>query len=171
MINITLVQDSIEEDSVDEQIEVVTPQTSSFEDLRQEQLQKRATEQEEKLNIALEYTRKSFVVYVSDNDLETLLQDIRIYANSLDIKELKSIKVKELTINDLRHFGWNIWNHFKPRKQEDIAYFLKVVFPDTFKDTEVESIKRHLKDDEKKGVVKIVKKIEHKEPESNNMTE
>jgi hypothetical protein len=37
----------------------------------------------------------------------------------------------------------------------DIAHFLKIVFPDVFKETEVDSIKRHLKDDELKGVIKI----------------
>ena len=37
----------------------------------------------------------------------------------------------------------------------DIVYFLKVVFPDVFRDAEVESIKRHLKDDELKGIIKV----------------
>ena len=41
----------------------------------------------------------------------------------------------------------------------DVAYFLKISFPDIFKDTEIDSIKRHLKDDELKGVIKIVEKI------------
>jgi hypothetical protein len=36
-----------------------------------------------------------------------------------------------------------------------ITHFLKIVFPDIFKDVEVETIKRHLKDDELKGVIKI----------------
>jgi hypothetical protein len=37
----------------------------------------------------------------------------------------------------------------------DIAHFLKAVFPDAFKEADVETIKRHLKDDELKGIVKI----------------
>ena len=68
-------------------------------------------------------------------------------------------KVKELTAVDLRHFGWNIWNFYKPKDQERIALFLKKVFPDAFKNTEVKSIKRHLKDDELKGVIKIEEKL------------
>lgn len=76
------------------------------------------------------------------------------------MKDLKPVKVKELTISDLRHFGWNIWNHFKPRNQMDMASFLKDVFPDVFKEAEVESVKRHLKDDEKKGVIKIEKSLD-----------
>lgn len=149
------VLDSIEEDSLNEAIEPVTPQTASFEELRQEQLQKRALEQEEQINTAIEYTRKTFVLYTSEEDLEVLLQNLQVYINNLDMKEFKPIKVKKLTINDLRHFGWNIWNFSKPRNQIDVAYFLKIVFPDVFRDAEVKSIKRHLKDDELKGVIKI----------------
>ena len=36
-----------------------------------------------------------------------------------------------------------------------IANLLKIVFPDIFKGVEVKSIKRHLKDDELKGMIKI----------------
>ena len=127
----------------------------SLEDIRDKQRQNIAKEQNEKQNIVLDYTRKCFALYVSDEQLEILLQNVQIYINNLDMKDLKPVKVKELTISDLRHFGWNLWNHFKPRKQEDIAYFLKIVFPDVFRDAEIESIKRHLKDDEKKGMIKI----------------
>jgi hypothetical protein len=155
------ITEDIEETAVEESEELTgtAPQSPSIEEIRQEQLQKRALEQEEQINTAIEYTRKIFVLYTSDEDLEALIQNLHIYINNLDMQELKSIKIKELTINDLRHFGWNIWNHFKQRKQEDIAYFLKVAFPDVFKEAEVESIKRHLKDAEKKGVIKIINNL------------
>ncbi|MDR2382308.1 MAG: hypothetical protein LBD76_00235 [Prevotellaceae bacterium] len=68
---------------------------------------------------------------------------------------MQTVKVKELTALDLRHFGCNIWNFFKPGNQMDIAHFLKTVFPDIFKEADVETIKRHLKDDELKGIIKI----------------
>jgi hypothetical protein len=140
-------------------IAVIPEPTKSIDDIRKEQQYQKAKEQEETQNIILEYTRKCFALYVSDEDLEVLLKNVQVYINNLDMKQLKPIKVKELTINDLRHFGWNIWNHLRPRNQMDIAYFLKIVFPDDFKDTEVDSIKRHLRDDEKKGVIKIEKEV------------
>jgi hypothetical protein len=37
---------------------------------------------------------------------------------------------------------------------------LKIVFPDVFRETEVKSIKRHLKDDELKGMIKIEERID-----------
>lgn len=131
------------------------PEQFSLEDIRNEQRQNIAKEQEDKQNIALDYTRKSFALYLSDEHLDVLCRNVWVYITNADMKELKTVKVKELTALDLRHFGWNIWNYFKPRNQMDIAYFLKISFPDIFKETEVESIKRHLKDDELKGIIKI----------------
>lgn len=127
----------------------------SLDDIRNEQQKNIAKEQEDILNIALDYTRKSFALYLSDEDLNILCRNIRAYMNRLDENELKPVKVKELSTIDLRHFGWNIWNYFKPRNQMDIANLLKIVFPDIFKDVTAETIKSHLKDDELKGIIKI----------------
>ena len=63
--------------------------------------------------------------------------------------------VKErLTNLDLYHFGWNIWNQFRPIKQEEISKLLKNVFV-SLDDIDLESIKSHLKDEPKKGIIKI----------------
>ncbi|MPM29763.1 hypothetical protein SDC9_76304 [bioreactor metagenome] len=151
-----VIESSIEEKKADIDI----PESNvSLEDIRNKQQQNIAKEQEEILNIALDYTRKSFALYLSDEDLDVLCRNIRAYMNRLDEKELNPVKVKELSALDLRHFGWNIWNYFKPRNQMDIANLLKIVFPDVFKGVEVKSIKRHLKDDELKGVIKIEEKF------------
>jgi hypothetical protein len=132
----------------------------SLEDIRNEQLQNRTKEQEDKLNIVLNYTRKSFALYLSDEHLDVFCRNLHVYVNELDVQDLMPVKVKELTAIDLRHFGWNIWNYSKPRNQMDIALFLKIIFSDIFKDAEVDSIKRHLKDDELKGVIKIQEKLD-----------
>ena len=132
------------------------PPPLSLENIRNEHLQRKIKEQEEKLNIALNYTRKTFAPYVSDEHIELLCNNLKIYADKLDLKTLHPIKIgKELSTTDIFHFGWNIWNYFKAGKQVDIARFLKNVFPDILKDVEVETIKSHLKDDELKGVIKI----------------
>lgn len=149
-----VVEPQIEENDVD-----IPESDFSLEDIRNEQQQNIAKEQEEILNVALDYTRKSFALYLSDEDLDILCRNVHAYMNKLDEKELKLVKVKELSALDLRHFGWNIWNYFKPRNQMDIANFLKIVFPDVFKGVEVKSIKRHLKDDELKGIIKIIEKM------------
>ena len=132
----------------------------SLKDIRNEQLQSRAKEQEEKLNIALDYTRKTFAPYASDEHIETLCNNLKIYADKLNLRDLQPVKTnKELSTIDIFHFGWNIWYYFKVGKQADITYFLKKVFPDVLKDVEPETIKSHLKDDERKGIIKIKKSL------------
>ncbi len=152
-------EDNIVVDDENDVVDIESEQTISLKDIRSEQQQQIAKEQEEKLNIALDYTRKSFALYLSDGDLDVLCRNVWAYMNKLEEKELKPVKVKELSSLDLRHFGWNIWNYFKPRNQMDIANLLRIVFPDVFRGVEVKSIKRHLKDDELKGVIKIRENI------------
>ncbi len=149
-----VVESQIEENDID-----IPESDFSLKDIRNEQQKNLAKEEEEILNVALDYTQKSFALYISDEDLDVLCWNVRVYMNRLDEKELKPVKVKELTALDLRHFGWSIWNYFKPRNQMDIAHFLKNVFPDIFKDVAVKSIKRHLKDDELKGLIKIRERL------------
>lgn len=132
----------------------------SLEDIRNEQLQNKAKEQKEKLNIALNYTRKTFAPYVSDGQIEVLCGNLQLYSDKLNLEKLRPIKtIKDLSSVDISHFGWNIWNHFNLGKRIEIAYFLKRVFSDILKDVEVESIKSHLKDDELKGIIKIQKSL------------
>ena len=50
----------------------------SLEDIRDKQRQNIAKEQNEKQNIVLDYTRKCFALYVSDEQLEILLQNVQI---------------------------------------------------------------------------------------------
>lgn len=140
----------------EKKFEIDIPESDvSLDDIRNEQQKNIAKEQEEMLNIALDYTRKSFALYLSDDDLDILCRNISAYMDKLEEKELKPVKVKGLSALDLRHFGWNIWNYFKPRNQMDIANLLKIVFPDVFRGVDAVSIKRHLKDDELKGIIKI----------------
>lgn len=149
-----VVEPQIEKNDVD------TPEANfSLDEIRNKQQQNIAKEQEETLNVALDYTRKSFALYLSDEDLDILCRNVRSYMNKLEETELKPVKVKELSALDLRHFGWNIWNYSKPRNQMDIANFLKIVFPNIFRDATEDSIKSHLKDDELKGIIKIKEEL------------
>ena len=70
----------------------------------------------------------------------------------------KYTSVTKLGNGDLFHYGWNIWNHFKPvkkNKQEDIAYFLKTLFAQPLKKVEVATIRKKLTFSEGKYKIKI----------------
>ena len=135
------------------------PEPVPLKDIQNKQRQNIAKEQNEKQNVALEYTRNCFALYVSDEHVDVLCRNVQVYIDKLNENELRPVKVKDLTALDLRHFGWNIWDFYKPRNQMDMAHFLKVVFPEPFKDATEDSIKSHLKDDELKGVIKIEEKL------------
>ncbi|MEA5128317.1 MAG: mobilization protein [Proteiniphilum sp.] len=129
----------------------------SLDEIRSEKKKQIDQQKNQKLNIAILYTRKTFALYTSDTDMNLLCRYIGMYSEGTFFEKvaIQPIRVKEFTPIDIYHFGWNIWNFFKPRNQVEIAHFLKNIFPDILRDVQVESIKKHLKDDELRGIIKI----------------
>lgn len=143
-----------------EEPELVENQTpiGNIEKIRAEQQNLAETKAQTKIETAIRYTQKEFALYTTNEDLKLLCDYVKMYAEKLDFKNIKPLKVKDLASLDLYHFGWNIWNHFKPIKQEEVSKLLKMSFF-TLKDIELDSIKSHLKDDPKKGIIKIMEDI------------
>lgn len=138
-----------------ESIEVIVENSIDTEEVRKIDREKELQEYQEKLQIAINYTKVQFAPYLSDEGIDLLCNAIQAYSKQEKISSDVSIKIYKLSNLDLYHFGWNIWKHFEVSNQLGIAIFLKSVFADALKDVEVESIKRHLKDDERKGMIKI----------------
>lgn len=129
--------------------------TKSLEEIRSEQQQLIDDKKRAKRDSAVEYTRKEFAPYVTDEDLALLCRYVKLYADQLPLSDIQPIKVKTLSTLDLYHFGWNIWKYLNVSKQDDIALFLKLVFAHNLKDVEPDSIKSHLKDEPKKGRILV----------------
>ena len=134
-------------------------QSTDFDLIRQRQQMLMDQKVQDKRAIAIKYTQQQFAPYVSDKDLLRLCEYIELYSAKLPLSHVEPINIKGLVALDLFHFGWNIWNHFRVGKQDEISQFLKQVFAITFKDVEVGSIKSHLRDDEKRGVIPIVQSL------------
>ena len=134
-------------------------QSTDFDLIRQRQQMLMDQKVQDKRTIAIKYTQQQFAPYVSDKDLLRLCEYIELYSARLPLSHVEPINIKGLVALDLFHFGWNIWNHFRVGKQDEISQFLKQVFAITFKDVEVGSIKSHLRDDEKKGTIPIVQSL------------
>ena len=130
------------------------PETVNMDLIRKTQQQKKLQNESEKLQIALDYTRNQFALYVTDEDLDALCNAVSLYSKKEEISHQFSVRTTELLTLDLYHFGWNIWNHFNVTTQEKIAEFLKNVFVELH-EIDFKTIKSHLKDDEKKGTIKI----------------
>lgn len=130
-----------------------------FDSIRKQQQRIINQKEQDKRAIAIKYSQQQFAPYVSDKDLLKLCEYIELYSAKLPLSHVEPINIKGLVALDLFHFGWNIWNHFRVGKQDEISQFLKQVFATTFKDVEVGSIKSHLRDDEKKGTIPIVQSL------------
>lgn len=120
--------------------------------IREIQQQKKVQQENEKLQIALDYTRNQFALYVSDEDLDLLCKAVICYSKKENISDSKLIETTGLSNLDLYHFGWNIWNHFRPIKQEQVAEFLKDIFKN-LNILDVGTIKSHLKDSDTKDTI------------------
>ncbi|WP_319231756.1 hypothetical protein [Draconibacterium orientale] len=127
--------------------------------IRTKQRQLIADQENKKITIAIQYTQTVLSPYTSDKDLVQLSRNVTSYAEKKPISEIQSVEVKKLSSIDLYHFGWNIWNHFRTGNQLQMAAFLKKVFPSILGNVETETIKRHLKDDEQRGIIKIRKSL------------
>ena len=124
--------------------------------IREERQNATRNQKQARIDAAIRYARQEFALHASDDDLEQLGKNLIIYAEGINFKNIKPVEVKGLSNLDLYHFGWNIWNCFKVSRQDRAAQFLKLTFAVALKDVEENSIKTHLKDDEQKGLIKIV---------------
>lgn len=131
-----------------------TTESVNLESIRKTQLQQKQQSEIAKRQIALDYTRNQFALYVTDDGLKALCNAVSLYSKKEEIPNDISVHTEELTNLDLYHFGWNIWNHFRPIKQEEISKLLKTVFV-SLDDIDLDSIKSHLKDEPKKGIITI----------------
>ncbi|MFD2939121.1 hypothetical protein [Flavobacterium notoginsengisoli] len=124
--------------------------------IREERQNAAKYQKQARIDLAIRYAQQEFALYASDDDLKQLGKNIIIYAEDINFEKIKPVKVKDLSNLDLYHFGWNIWNCFKVSRQDRAAHFLKLTFAGALKDVEENSIKTHLKDDEQKGLIKIM---------------
>ena len=129
--------------------------TENLENIKQEQQNIIDQNEQGKKDIAINYTQNQFALYTSEDDLKSLCNYVVLYSEKNKLDNIKPIKIEKLSNLDLYHFGWNIWKHFNVRNQFETAVFLKNMFSESLKEVEPESIKRHLKDDEMKGIITI----------------
>ncbi|MFC6269431.1 mobilization protein [Frigoriflavimonas asaccharolytica] len=134
--------------------EVFKP-VENLENIKKEQQKIIDQNEQDKKDIAIKYIHNHFALYTSEEDLKLLCNYVVLYSEKNKVDNIKPIKIEKLSNLDLYHFGWNIWKHFNVRNQFETAVFLKNIFSESLKEVEPESIKRHLKDDEMKGIITI----------------
>lgn len=96
------------------------------------------------VNAIMDYVNYIMPPYVDEESLASLCGEIRLWAENSTHRPAAIRLTGRLTTVDLRHFAWNIGERLGKENGYDgtaRAAFIKAMFPDVFKDTEIESIK------------------------------
>ncbi len=141
-----------------ENLEIPVKNSADTDVIRKIEQERKIKQDQEKLQIALNYTKHKFALYVSDKELDFLCDAVASYSRKEIISNPILVETKNLSTTDLYHFGWNIWNHFGGRShqyQEGISKFLENNFQKLHK-YPIRTIKSHLSDpDTKETVIKL----------------
>jgi len=119
---------------------------------------------EESIAIFQEYTQKSFGRYISSDEMKNLFGYIELFAREQSLENIIPVQTPrhQINNNDLYHFGWNLWNHFKnyrqDQTQECVVAWLKVVYAN-LSDVEFSTIKGKLKIFDAKSKITIQENI------------
>lgn len=101
------------------------------------------------------YIQYVFPPFVSDESLNALCHEVQSWTNDCSYYPNPIRLTAKLTTLDLRHFVWNIAERLGQENGYNgtaRATFIKALFPDVFKDMELDSIRNFTKDPDK-GVI------------------
>lgn len=117
--------------------------------------EKKRIEAEETLQRVLDYTMRTMVVYMSEEELKRLCGYITEYSLNDIPREVSPVSVDSaLKSIDLMHFGWNIGKAFG-KKRIHTATFIKRVFAHALRDIEVSTIERKMSHTESECRIKL----------------
>lgn len=136
-----------------------TPLINDLDVIREKHQQNEIKRKQEVLDVAIQYTRRTFAPFADDQNINRLCEYVIQYSTGAELNEVKSVRVKDLQNIDLYHFGWNIWNYFRINTQEDIALFLKIVFSKKLEDVDTDTIRKKLTFNEGKCKIELKKGI------------
>ncbi|WP_165021452.1 hypothetical protein [Dysgonomonas sp. ZJ279] len=151
---VEVVEPAIESEP-EEPIENEAPLINELDVIREKHEQDEIIRKREVLEVAIQYTRTTFAPFADDQNINRKCEYIIQYSTGTELKDVEPVRVKDLQNIDLYHFGWNIWNHFRINKQDDIALFLKIVYAKNLKDVDTDTIRKKLTFNE--GKFKILK--------------
>ena len=82
--------------------------------------------------------------YMNDKDIDTLYKNVELWLYSQSTPPSPTLTNGKLTTLDLRHLAWNIGERLK-WSGEQRAIFIKQSFPNEFRDSDISSIRRNLR--------------------------
>ena len=143
-------KETTEEESWTKETDTNPPPSMDYAQIRLSAMKAKEQAEQEKLATVLTYTRESFVPYMKEEDLNILCEYICLFHADKDIpKNARTVKVDSaIRTIDLMHFGWNIGYQFS-KSGIQIATFIKRVFAEALKESEISTLKSKLRLDGK----------------------
>lgn len=143
-------KETTEEESWTKETDTNPPPSMDYAQIRLSAMKAKEQAEQEKLATVLTYTRESFAPYMKEEDLNILCEYICLFHADKDIpKNARTVKVDSaIRTIDLMHFGWNIGYQFS-KSGIQIATFIKRVFAEALKESEISTLKSKLRLDGK----------------------
>lgn len=143
-------KETTEEESWTKETDTNPPPSMDYAQIRLSAMKAKEQAEQEKLATVLTYTRESFAPYMKEEDLNILCEYICLFHADKDIpKVVRTVKVDSaIRTIDLMHFGWNIGYQFS-KSGIQIATFIKRVFAEALKGSEISTLKSKLRLDGK----------------------
>ena len=139
-------KETTEEESWTKETDTNPPPSMDYAQIRLSAMKAKEQAEQEKLTTVLTYTRESFAPYMKEEDLNILCEYICLFHADKDIpKVVRTVKVDSaIRTIDLMHFGWNIGYQFS-KTGIQIATFIKRVFAEALKESEISTLKSKLR--------------------------
>ena len=143
-------KETTEEKPLNKETDTNPPPSMDYAQIRLSAMKAKEQAEQEKLTTVLTYTRESFAPYMKEEDLNILCEYICLFHADKDIpKVVRTVKVDSaIRTIDLMHFGWNIGYQFS-KSGIQIATFIKRVFAEALKESEISTLKSKLRLDGK----------------------
>lgn len=139
-------KETTDEEPLTKETDINPPPSMDYAQIRLSAMKDKEQAEQEKLTTVLTYTRESFAPYMKEEDLNTLCEYICLFHADKDVpKVARSVKVDSaIRTIDLMHFGWNIGYQFS-KTGIQIATFIKRVFAEALKESEISTLKSKLR--------------------------
>lgn len=139
-------KETTEEEPLTKETATNPPPSMDYAQIRLSAMKAKEQAEQEKLATVLTYTRESFAPYMKEEDLNILCEYICLFHADKDIpKNARTVKVDSaIRTIDLMHFGWNIGYQFS-KTGIQIATFIKRVFAEALKESEISTLKSKLR--------------------------
>ena len=139
-------KETTDEEPLTKETDINPPPSMDYAQIRLSAIKAKEQAEQEKLATVLTYTRESFAPYMKEEDLNTLCEYICLFHADKDVpKVARTVKVDSaIRTIDLMHFGWNIGYQFS-KTGIQIATFIKRVFAEALKESEISTLKSKLR--------------------------